>query len=414
MGLFEDFIARGLIKQATNEEKIKDLLDNDKITFYIGFDPTADSLHVGHLLQIITAMRLQRYGHNAILLIGDATASVGDPSGKTDMRKMLSSDDIDINASKISKQIFNLIYNNTIVNNKGSCNFINNSDWFDTVNYLSFIRDIGQHLSVNTMLRADCFKSRMDNGLSFLEFNYMAMQAFDFLQLNTQENCVLQIGGDDQWSNILAGINLIHKKSNRDTFGLTLPLLLNSNGTKMGKTEKGAVWLDKNKTSVFDFFQFWRNLPDADVINCFKLLTFMYVEKIKNIPFNNAEEINNAKMTLATLITTIVHGEDEANAAATQSINLFKNHSFDDMVAINLDPDTNYSVIDLLITAKFAKSKTEARNLIENNGISITDPLDNSKFRIIESPEVLVSRIHFKHFIIKKGKKSFFKFSFIE
>jgi tyrosyl-tRNA synthetase len=379
-----------LIKQSTNHNKIKHLLDNEKISFYIGFDPTAQSLHVGHLLQIVTALRLKNVGHNPIMLVGGATASIGDPSGKSSMRQALDLGQTMSNSTEIAKQIHNII---------GDVSIINNIGWFRDINFLQFISEIGRHFSVNNMLRADCFKSRMENGLSFLEFNYMLMQAFDFFELNRRHNCVLQIGGDDQWSNILAGIDLIHKKSEQEAFGLTITLLTNSAGQKMGKTEKGAVWLDKNLTSVFDFFQFWRNLPDSEVMNCFKLLTLLSVEEIDNIPFSTIDEINSAKKRLAFELTKMVHGELEAVTTLRQAEALFEKKEGIDIEAISIQD--NLSILDLLVRCNFAKSKSDARNLINGRGISINDIT-------ITDPTLHISRLsNDDELIVRKGKKKF-------
>jgi tyrosyl-tRNA synthetase len=393
--IFNDLLNRGLIKQQTSE-KICNLLNESSITFYIGFDPTADSLHIGHLLQLVTAKRLIDAGHKPIMLMGGATALIGDPTGKTDMRKMLSQDDINKNIKSIESQIKN------IVGNIDNPNFVvNNNSWFESMNFLTFIRDIGKHFSVNNMLRADCFKSRLESGgLSFLEFNYMLMQAFDFFRLSTSAlNCVLQIGGDDQWSNILAGIDLIHKKAGKEVFGLTIPLLVNSSGQKMGKTEKGAVWLSSEKTSVFDFFQFWRNVSDTEVINLFKLLTFVPLSDINKIPFTSVEEINIAKKSLAFEITKIVHGEKESLLALKRADSLFdsKDSSILDSISIN----NGINILDLIVKCNFAKSKTEARNLINGKGITINN-------NVITDPTIIVDLSKFgEELLVKKGKKNF-------
>jgi tyrosyl-tRNA synthetase len=396
--LFDDLANRGLVKQVTDEQAVRDLLNEKQITFFIGFDPTADSLHVGHLLQIVTAKRLKLAGHFPIMLVGGATAQIGDPTGKTDMRKMLSQKDLDFNIKSIRSQIIDLIH--------GLISIQDNSEWIDKLNFMSFIREFGVHFSVNNMLRADCFKSRMENGLSFLEFNYMLLQAFDFFHLNEKQNCVLQIGGDDQWSNILAGIDLIHKKSGNKAFGLTLPLLTNSAGQKMGKTEKGTVWLDKQKTPVFDFFQFWRNLPDEDVIKCFKFLTFLSVEEIDAIPFTTVDEMNSAKKKLAFEITKFVHGEDNAALALEQAEALFESNDLSSMEAVSVE--NNINVLDLVMKSGFAKSRTEARNLVTGRGISINN-------EVLTDPTVIISISQFgNNVLVKKGKKNFCRFNIEE
>lgn len=397
--LFDDLVARGLVKQVTNAEGVSQVMNTHGTPFYIGFDPTADSLHVGHLLQIVTAKRLKEGGMFPILLVGGATAQIGDPTGKSEMRKMLTADELAENVRSLRKQLISLM--------PGLVSVQNNIQWTANLNLLDFIRNIGAHFSVNNMLRADCFKSRMENGgLSFLEFNYMLLQAFDFFHLFEKQKCVLQVGGDDQWSNILAGIDLIHKKTGQEAFGLTLPLLTNSSGQKMGKTEKGTVWLDKFKTSVFDFFQFWRNLPDGDVIKCFKFLTFVPVSEIESIPFTSVQEINAAKKRLAFEITKFVHGNDEAALALKQAEALFEKN---DVSLIKATPiDDNQSVLDLLIKCSFAKSRTDARNLINGRGISIND-------EVLTDPTINITKLKFgNEIVVKKGKKQTSRFTIKE
>ena len=391
--LFEDLESRGLVKQITNTEKIRSLLNGEPITFYIGFDPTVDSLHVGHLLQIITAKRLANSGHNPIMLIGTATAMIGDPTGKNSMRRPLSFFEAHGNGGRIQNQIIEIM-------DEDVCS--SNFSWIQPVSFLDMLQDIGAHFSVNNMLRAECFKSRLEGGLSFLEFSYMLLQAFDFLTLFQIENCKLQIGGDDQWSNMLAGIDLIHKKEGKEAFAMTLPLLLNSDGTKMGKTEKGAIWLDKEKISVFDFWQFWRSIPDSEVKKCFKLLTFMSVQEIDSLPFSTPQDINAAKKKLATLITTIVHGQIAAQATLELAETLFESR---DLSAIELILiDDGIQLLDVLVTHGFAKSRTDARNIINNKGIAIND-------QIADSPLIVFNRESFPDDItIKKGKKHFGRF----
>ena len=391
---FDELVNRGLVKQVTDAESVANILNKNRITFYIGFDPTADSLHVGHLLQIVTAKRLKEAGHFPIMLIGGATAQIGDPTGKSEMRKMLDADELEHNVRCIRSQIIKLL--------PGFISTVDNNDWVHKLNFLSFIRDIGVHFSVNNMLRADCFKSRMENGLSVLEFNYMLLQAFDFFHLFEKQNCVLQVGGDDQWSNILAGIDLIHKKLGKKAFGLTLPLLTNAAGQKMGKTEKGAVWLDALKTNVFDFFQFWRNLPDSDVMKCFKLLTFVSVEEIEAMPFTTPSEMNEAKKKLAFEITKFVHGEEEAALALKQAEALFESNDTSAVETIPLADHTH--VLDLIIKSGFAKSRTEARNLINGRGISIND-------EVLTNPTITITKDQFGNdVVVRKGKKSFCRF----
>jgi len=388
MNTFEELEKRGLVKQTTNAEKIRHLLNNEKITFYIGFDPTADSLHVGHLLQLITAKRLVDAGHRFIALIGGATALIGDPSGKSDMRKMLDHSQIECNSILIKSQIKKLVDPFKVINN---LKFHAGSNW------LHALRDIGPFFSVNAMLKAECFKSRMEHGLSFLEFNYMILQAKDFHILNipSGDNCLLQVGGDDQWSNILAGIDLIHKKEKREAFGLTLPLLVNSDGTKMGKTERGAVWLDKEKTSVFDFFQFWRNIPDDRLETCIQLLTDMSWNQMSGL------DVNAKKKVLAMHLTTLVHGQDAAEQALEQAEALFESRDFSSMEITSIEKGVQ--LLDLLVRVGFAKSRTDARNLISNRGIAIND-------QVITDPTLVINEQFGKELIVRKGKKNFGRF----
>lgn len=387
MKVFEDLQRRGLVKQVTDAGLVSQLLESDEPqTFYIGFDPTADSLHVGHLLQIVTAKRLADAGHRPIMLIGGATALVGDPTGKSEMRQMLHDTTIYTNAQKITEQIKCIMGQD--------CTIVNNLKWFDGVSYLHIIRDIGKHFSVNNMLRAESVKSRLENGLSFLEFNYMIMQACDFNWLHKSEGCTLQIGGDDQWSNILAGIDLVHKISGHKVFGLTLPLLVNSDGTKMGKTEKGAVWLDPNKTSPFEFFQFWRNIPDDKLHDCLLFFTSMMPEELLHLL-----PVNELKKKLAVDLTSLVHGEALASAALEQAEALFEKRDTSALETIPIAEGTH--ILDLLITCGFAKSRTDGRNLITNRGIAIND-------EVLTDPTTVLSALAFgKNPVIKKGKKNF-------
>lgn len=388
MKVFDDLVGRGLVKQVTDADLVRQLLESDEPqTFYIGFDPTADSLHVGHLLQIVTAKRLADAGHRPIMLIGGATALVGDPTGKTEMRKMLSHSTIHVHGERVGEQIRKIMGKDVEI--------VNNLAWFDGRFFLTTLRDLGPHFSVNNMLRAECFKSRMEQGLSFLEFSYMLLQAEDFRQLNIQEGCVLQIGGDDQWSNILAGIDLIHKKEGRQVFGLTLPLLVNSDGTKMGKTERGAVWLDPEKTSPFEFFQFWRNIPDDKVNECINFFT-------ESNAFSSIEVfpgINNAKKILAVEVTKLVHGEEAAKQALEQAEALFEKRDTSELAAMSIPEGTH--ILELIIKCGFAKSRTEARNLIINRGITINEEVQTN-------PTAIVSKNVFgNELVVRKGKKNF-------
>ncbi len=393
MKVFEDLEMRGLIKQVTDADKVRQLLEGESpISFYIGFDPTANSLHVGHLLQLVTAKRLMDAGHKPLILIGTATARIGDPSGKSQMRPMMETSTIEENAWAIQKQIASILK----IDLSKFDTFVDNLSWFEGENFLEFLREVGSHFSVNNMLRAECFKSRLETGLSFLEFNYMIMQAFDFLVLhNCKDHCQLQIGGDDQWSNILAGIDLIHKKEKKQAFGLTLPLLVNSDGTKMGKTEKGAVWLDPEKTSPFEFFQFWRNIPDDKVRDCFNFFTFFPPFPEKDIFL----DINNAKKNLAFEVTKLVHGETSAQQALEQAAALFEKQDSSILEVIPVAEGSH--ILDVVIKCGFAKSRTEARNLIANRGITINDEVQTN-------PTITISRTTFgNELVVKKGKKNF-------
>lgn len=385
MKTFEDLEQRGLIKQITNAEKLREKLNsNTPVTFYIGFDPTADSLHVGHLLQVITAKRLAAAGHRPIMLVGGATALIGDPTGKSDMRKMLSHSEIRVNGEAIGAQIQKIMGQEV--------ELVNNLSWFDDADFLSLLRTIGPFISVNNMLRADSIKSRLERGLTFLEFNYMILQAQDFRMLHLQEECILQVGGDDQWSNMLAGIDLIHKKHGTEVFGLTLPLLVNSDGTKMGKTEKGAVWLDPDKTSPFDFFQFWRNIPDDKVRDCINFFTHLFED-------DPSGHINEAKKFLAFEVTKLVHGESIARQVLEQAEALFEKRDTSSLEVISIEEGTH--VLDLLIKCGFAKSRTDGRNLISNRGITINQ-------EVLTDPTIVISKTKFgNEVIVKKGKKHF-------
>ena len=390
MKVFEDLERRGLVKQVTDREGVCQLLEAEEFqTFYLGIDPTADSLHVGHLLPIVTAKRLVDAGHRCIFVIGGATAMIGDPTGKNEMRQMLRGEEIGKNATAIHQQITN------IMGRDSTHSVVNNLSWFGHMNFLLTLRSIGPFFSVNNMLRAECFKSRMENGLSFLEFSYMLLQAEDFRQLFIQEGCVLQIGGDDQWSNILAGVDLVHKMEASQVFGLTLPLLVNSDGTKMGKTERGAVWLDPNKTSVFDFFQFWRNIPDDKVRECVNMFT-----PIDPPTFDKQfDNINEAKKFLATTVTSLVHGWEAAQQALEQAEALFEKHDTSKAETISVVESSH--VLDVIVKCGFAKSRTEARNLILNRGITINEEVQTD-------PTVLISKFKFGNDpILRKGKKHF-------
>lgn len=408
MGIFETLQERGLIAQTTNEEKIKNLLNDQKIKFYIGFEPTADSLHIGHFVQIMIMSHLQEAGHTPIVLFGGGTGLIGDPTGKTDMRKMLSSEIISHNIDCFKKQMARLI---DFSNNKAF--MVNNTDWLSNLNYIEFLRDIGIHFSVNRMLSFECYKQRLERGLSFFELNYMLMQSYDFLILNRKYNCVLELGGDDQWSNIIGGVELIRKKENKEVFGMTFNLLTNSEGKKMGKTENGAVWLDENKTSPYDFYQYWRNVDDKDVIKCLKMLTFLPIAQINKLDKLEGEEINKAKEILAFEVTSLIHGKEIATKVQNAAKNLFSSGTnFDNMPTTQIKSDSfsnrKILIIDLLVLTNLVNSKSEARRLIAQGGISIL--FKDKTFKVKNLDEALsVDDFSNGFIILKKGKKMFQK-----
>ena len=407
MGVFEELKARGLIAQMTDEEKIRDLLDNQKTTFYIGFDPTADSLHVGHFVQIMVMAHMQRAGHTPIALFGGGTGMIGDPSGKTDMRRMMTPDEINHNIECFKKQMSRLIDFSD-----GKAIMANNGDWLLNLNYIQFMRDVGVHFSVNRMLAAECYKQRLERGLSFFEMNYMIMQSYDFLELNHRYNCRLELGGDDQWSNIIGGVELLRRKEGKEAFGMTFTLLTTSEGKKMGKTEKGAVWLDPEKTTPFEFYQYWRNIGDADVIKCLKILTFLPLSEIEELAKLEGSELNKAKEILAFEVTKLIHGEEEAIKAQEGARALFgAGANTDNMPTTALSGDDfengEIAVLDLLLKTKLIPSKGEGRRLIEQGGIAVDD-------RKIENAleKIPVSAFEKGYVIIKKGKKIHHKASF--
>lgn len=406
MGLYQEFIDRGLIAQCTNEEAVKDLLDNQKVTFYIGFDPTADSLHIGHFIQMKIMAHMQMAGHTPIALFGGGTGMIGDPSGKSDMRKMLTKETITHNIECFKKQMAKFIDTS---DNKAY--FVNNGDWLLNLNYVDFLREVGVHFSVNKMLTAECYKSRMENGLTFLEFNYMIMQGYDFYRLYKDYGCILELGGDDQWSNILGGVQLCRRKEGKEVYGLTFNLLLNSEGKKMGKTEKGAVWLDAEKTSPYDFFQYWRNIADADVIKCMKMLTFLPLEEINEYAKLEGSEINKAKEILAYEITKLIHGTEEADKALATARQVFAAGAIsDDMPTTELTDndftDGRIAVIDMMIKAKLAPSKGEARRLIQQGGVSLC----GEKVTALDA-SVEASAFDNQEIVLKKGKKVYHRFT---
>ncbi len=397
------FKERGFLKQISHEE-LYDVLDKEKVTFYIGFDPTADSLHVGHYVQLMAMAHMQQAGHRPIALVGGGTTMVGDPSGRTDMRKMLTKDDIAHNAEKFKQQIGKFLDFS-----EGKAVMVDNADWLLDLNYVDFLREIGAHFSVNRMLTAECFKSRMEKGLSFLEFNYMLMQSYDFLVLYNKYGCKLQLGGDDQWSNILSGADLIRRKEGGQAFAMTFTLLTKADGSKMGKTTGGAVWLDENKTSPYDFYQYWRNVDDGDVGNCLALLTFLPMDEVNRLASLEDAGINEAKKILAFEITRQIHGEDKALAAQSAAEALFG--GVGDMTnvpssEINADElKTNERVIDLLTLSGLAKSKGDARRLIEGGGVIAGDNRISDVNAIVAPSDFVDGQL-----LLKKGKKGYHRF----
>lgn len=390
---------RGFIKQVVREEDLYKLLGSESVPFYIGFDPTADSLHVGHFMQLMVMSYMQKAGHKPIVLIGGGTGKIGDPSGRSDMRQMMTDETIKHNCECFKKQMsrfFSFEGENAAV-------MVNNADWLDNLNYIKFIRDIGVHFSVNQMLTAECFKTRMEKGLSFLEFNYMLMQAYDFLHLYEAYGCKLECGGDDQWSNILAGADLIRRKKGQDAYAMTFQLLTTSEGKKMGKTQKGAVWLDENKTTPYEFYQYWRNTADADVEKCMKLLTYMPLDEIEELCAHKDERINQAKMRLAYELTKIVHGEEKAELAQKQALAAFGGDS-ENMPSRTIKSDC-VNVLDIMIAVGACKSKSEARNLIAGGGVKIDEEkIDDINYTISDSQKA-------NGFVLHKGKKMHVKVS---
>jgi len=399
--IYDTLIERGYIEQITHEDEVKELLAKEKVTFYIGFDPTADSLHLGHFIQIMVMMHLQRAGHIPIALIGDGTAKVGDPSGKTDMRKMLAKETLEANAAGLKKQMEHYL---VLDGEKGIVE--NNAKWLDHLNYIEFLREYGAKFSVNRMLAAECFKQRLEKGLSFLEFNYMVMQAYDFLELNRRHKCQMQFGGNDQWSNIIAGVDLCRKSDSKQVYGLTFKLLLTSDGKKMGKTEKGAIWIDKEKTSPYELFQYLRNVEDADVENCLCLLTFLPMDEVKRLASLEGAEINKAKEIMAFEFTKIVHGEEEAQKALDAARALFSgagdsaNIPTEEMATAIFEEGK--ALLDVMLDLGLIKSKGEGKRLIQQNGVAIND-------ETVKDFGIVLTLADFKEgtLMIRKGKKVF-------
>ena len=402
MKLYDELVERGLIAQITNEKEVSELINEGKATFYIGFDPTADSLHVGHFMALCLMKRLQMGGNKPIALIGGGTGMIGDPSGRTDMRQMMTPETIQHNCDCFKKQMSRFIDFSD-----GKALMVNNADWLMDLNYIDVLREVGAHFSVNRMLTAECYKQRMEKGLSFLEFNYMIMQAYDFYMLYQKYGCNLEFGGDDQWSNMLAGTELIRRKLGKDAHAMTITLLLNSEGKKMGKTQKGAVWLDPEKTSPFEFFQYWRNVEDSDVIKCLKLLTFLPLEQIKEMEKYEGSELNKAKEILAYELTTLVHGEEEAKKALDAAKGLFGGGSTENMptaeITDEIFKDGKVDLISLLVASGLVNSRSEGRRAIEQGGVTV----NNEKVTDIDA--AYEKNSFDEEFVLKRGKKNFRK-----
>ncbi len=399
MSVFDDLKARGMLAQCTDEEKVRDLLENEKVTFYIGFDPTADSLHVGHFVAMMFMAHMQRAGHRPIALFGGGTGMIGDPSGKTDMRKMLTKEDINHNIECFQKQMSKFIDFSD-----GRAIMVNNADWLDNLNYIEFLREVGVHFSVNKMLSYECYKQRLERGLSFFELNYMLMQSYDFLMLRRKYGCTMQLGGDDQWSNIIGGIELNRRADGKEVYGLTVKLLQTSDGKKMGKTEKGAVWLNPEKTSPYDFYQYWRNIGDADVIHTMKMLTFMPLDEIKQYEGLEGQDINKAKERLAYEVTKLIHSEEDARKAQDAARALFgSGDKLDDMPSSAISA-IGKTIIDAMVEVKLVPSKSEGRRLIQQGGVML-----NGK-KVVD-PSMLLNSDDFAdgYAIVKKGKKCYHK-----
>lgn len=402
--IYETLVERGIIAQCTNEEKVKEILDHEQVPFYVGFDPTADSLHIGHFVQIMVMAHMQRAGHTPIALVGGATGKIGDPSGKTDMRKMLTEEALAKNVAGLQAQLSRFIDFTD-----GKAILVNNADWLLNLNYIDFLREIGVHFSVNRMLSAECFKQRLERGLNFIEFNYMLMQSYDFYRLYKDYGCMLEFGGDDQWSNIIGGVELVRRKEGKEVYGVTFSLLTTSDGVKMGKTVKGAVWLDKDKTPPYELYQYLRNVADADVIKCLKLLTFVPIEEIREMEQWKDGRINEAKVRLAYEVTKIVHGQKEADQAKEVSESLFGGAGASENMATTSVPasaltDGAVSVIDLMLLAKLIPSKGEGRRLIQQGGVLVNEEKVDSIDRKVTA-EDLASGL-----ILRKGKKVFHRF----
>ena len=399
--VYDTLAERGFLKQCSHPEELRELLGREKVTFYIGFDPTADSLHIGHYVALMTMAHMQRAGHRPIVLLGGGTAMIGDPSGKSDMRRMMTNEEIDHNASCFQKQMARLIDFS-----EGKAIVANNANWLRSLNYLSFMRDIGVHFSVNRMLTFECYKQRMERGLTFFELGYMLMQSYDFLVLNREYGCILQMGGDDQWSNMLGGVDLIRRKEQKPAYCLTTSLLTTSEGKKMGKTEKGALWLDKEKCSPYDFYQYWRNVDDADVEKCLSLLTFLPMEEIRAMGAQGGAALNQAKVTLAYTLTAQVHGAEEADKAKQAAEALFGGGGdLSHMPTLALSQqqidETGLRVTDLLVLGNLCKSKSDARRMIESGAVFAGDEKVTDVYAVLAEDKLA------EGIVLKKGKKGF-------
>ena len=407
MKIYEELVARGLIAQVTDEEEIRELVNNGKAVFYIGFDPTADSLHVGHFMALCLMKRLQMAGNRPIALIGAGTAHIGDPSGRSDLRMVMTPEQIQHNADCFKAQMSRFI---EFGEGKGKAQMVNNADWLLKLNYVDFLRDVGAHFSVNNMLRAECYKQRMEKGLSFLEFNYMIMQSYDFYHLYNEYGCNMQFGGDDQWSNMLGGTELIRKKLDKDAFAMTITLLMNSEGKKMGKTANGAVWLDPEKTSPYEFYQYWRNVGDNDVLKCIRMLTFLPLEQIDEMDGWEGSQLNTAKEILAYELTKLVHGQEEALKAQAAAKAIFEGSGSHEAMPCTVLADEDFTdgkigLLSMMVKAELAASNGEARRLIQQGGVSVDEQ------KVTDASYTIEKDLFANEVIVKKGKKIFHKFT---
>ncbi len=399
VNVFDTLKERGFIAQCTDEDAVRKLLGEKSVTFYIGFDPTADSLHAGHFIALMVMAHMQRAGHRPICLVGGGTGTIGDPSGRSDLRKVMTDEVIEHNCECFKKQISRFIDFTD-----GKALMVNNGDWLRKLNYIDLLREVGTHFTVNRMLAAECYKQRWEKGLTFLEFNYMVMQAYDFYKLNNDFNCEMELGGDDQWSNIIAGVELTRRKTGRAVYGLTNKLLTKSDGSKMGKTAGGALWLDAEKVSPYDFYQYWRNVDDADVKTCLSLLTFLPMDEVKRLSALKDSAINEAKKVLAYEVTKLVHGEDAANQAAKSAAEIFAGQSSDNMPSVEVPDAVGKKLLDVLAANKIIESKAEGRRLISQNGLTLNDEK-------ISSVDFVLTEKDFPNgaAIVRKGKKKFYK-----